>query len=290
MALEQICVSRQQSRYFVLKDYVDDSRSIRSKTTLDPHWPHRLKASALMTRLAAKLGLPYYTVATAHQIFHRYFTYTPYPEPLDENGLSVTDFAVASLFLAGKIDETIKKIKEVMTYAQLILHGMYHTFNSDSQEGEDYKKKILSAELLLLETTGFYFQFIHPHPFLIKFAKKLKLEKFVAARAWLVLQDSYQTTVCTQYTPQTIALAALMLANRYCSNATKTKVHITGEEFSCNSTDAFGAAEQMNHLYLQLVHDTGHKFEFAQEFANNKPTPIENTMETNDVNMDLSDG
>ena len=77
--------------------------------------------------------------------------------------------AAACLLLAGKVEETPKKCKDVLKVTQSIL-----TDQQMANFGSNPKEELLTHERILLQTIKFDLQIEHPYSYLLKFAKSLK--------------------------------------------------------------------------------------------------------------------
>ena len=81
--------------------------------------------------------------------------------------------AAACLLLAGKVEETPKKCKDVLKVTQSIL-----TEQQMANFGSNPKEELLTHERILLQTIKFDLQVEHPYSYLLKIAKSLKGEPF----------------------------------------------------------------------------------------------------------------
>jgi hypothetical protein len=121
--------------------------------------------------------------------------------------------AAACLLLAGKVEETPKKCRDIVKVCQALLneHQMAHF-------GSNPKEELTTHERVLLQTIKFDLQVEHPYARLLKFAKQLngekaKIEKLVQM-AWTFVNDSLCTSLCLQWEPQAIAIAFIHLAGK----------------------------------------------------------------------------
>lgn len=121
--------------------------------------------------------------------------------------------ACCCLFLAGKVEETPKKCKDIIKTARSLLNDQkFATF------GEDPKEEVMTLERILLQTIKFDLQVEHPYNYLLKYAKclkgdKNKLQKMVQM-AWTFVNDSLCTTLALQWEPEIIAVALMYLAGK----------------------------------------------------------------------------
>lgn len=96
-------------------------------------------------------------VSTAQVLAHRFYVYQSFKQH-DRYIISV-----ASLFLAGKVEESMIKYKHLQVIVRTYLmyrKKMNSSFDADLKETE---KKVLVAERILLQTLCFDVQVTHPY-------------------------------------------------------------------------------------------------------------------------------
>ena len=112
------------------------------------------------------LGLRYDTIATAVVFFHRFYMM----ESIAAYKKLV--LACACVFLAGKVEETPKKARDILRTTRDILKP-----KDWSDFGEDPKEALFLHEKILLQRINFDLNVSHPYTHLLKFAKGLKGDK-----------------------------------------------------------------------------------------------------------------
>ncbi|KAL3217987.1 hypothetical protein MRX96_031897 [Rhipicephalus microplus] len=156
---------------------------------------YRREGARFIINVGTKMGLRYDTMATGVVYFHRFYmfhSFKTFPRFIT---------ACCCLFLAGKVEETPKKCKDIIKTARSFLTDkQYLSF------GEDPKEEVMTMERILLQTIKFDLQVSHPYGFLLKYAKclkgdKSKLQKMVQM-AWTFINDSLCTTLCLQWEPE----------------------------------------------------------------------------------------
>jgi hypothetical protein len=161
--------------------------------------------------LGNQMGLRYDTMATGVVFFHRFYMFHSF------NEIPRYVMATCCLFLAGKVEETPKKCKDIIKMAKTYLESKNLKKHSDSF-GEDPLKDIMTYERILLQTIKFDLQVDHPYGYLLKYAKALKgnpdLIKSIVQSAWTFINDSYCTTLCLEWEPEIIAIALMYLASK----------------------------------------------------------------------------
>ena len=150
-------------------------------------------------------------MATGVVFFHRFFMFHSF------NEFPRYVMATCCLFLAGKVEETPKKCKDIIKMAKQYLETKNLKKHSDSF-GEDPIKDIMTYERILLQTIKFDLQVDHPYGYLLKYAKSLKGHsdsiKSIVQSTWTFINDSYCTTLCLEWEPEIIAIALMYLASK----------------------------------------------------------------------------
>jgi hypothetical protein len=125
--------------------------------------------------------------------------------------------ATCCLFLAGKVEETPKKCKDLVKIAKQYLEKQNLKKHSDMFT-EESVKEIMIYERILLQTIKFDLQVDHPYGYLVKYAKSLKGDqekiRSLVQMAWGFINDSYCTTLCLQWEPEIIAIALMYLSSK----------------------------------------------------------------------------
>jgi hypothetical protein len=80
------------------------------------------------------------------------------------------DISITAIFVASKIEETIKKLRDIF----VVIHSVKHPDSKEldpEQVSEDRRRRIMGYEKLMLETLCFDFQIRHPYEIMVKFVK-----------------------------------------------------------------------------------------------------------------------
>ncbi|XP_025105468.1 cyclin-K-like isoform X2 [Pomacea canaliculata] len=168
---------------------------------------YRREGARLILDAGNKLGLRYDTCATGVVFFHRFYMFHSFRE--------FHRYVMGSccLFLAGKVEETPKKCKDIIrTVQNLLSPEAFLAF------GEDPREEVMTMERILLKTIKFDLQVEHPYSLLLSFTKQIKGDKEkiqkMAQMSWTFINDSLCTTLCLQWEPEIIAVSLMYLASR----------------------------------------------------------------------------
>ncbi|XP_050442622.1 cyclin-K-like [Adelges cooleyi] len=187
------------------KDEIRRTASAQDGIPYELESRYRQEGARFIIDAGTKMDLGYNTMATGVVYFHRFYMYhsfSTFPRYLT---------ACCCLFLAGKVEETPKKCKDIIKIAKALLpEDKYETLGLDPRE------EVMVLERILLQTIKFDLQVDHPYQFLLKYAKclkgdKAKLTKMVQM-AWTFVNDSLCTTLCLQWEPEIIAVSLMYLA------------------------------------------------------------------------------
>ncbi|KAJ8723569.1 hypothetical protein PYW08_003481 [Mythimna loreyi] len=192
--------------YYDKKD-LQNTPSFRDAISTDTENRYRKEGARFIIDTGSKMDLGYNTVATGVVYFHRFYmfhSFRTFPRYIT---------ACCCLFLAGKVEETPKKCKDIIKVAKSLL-----TEQKFASFGDDPKEEVMTLERILLQTIKFDLQVEHPYGYLLKYAKclkgdKAKLQKMVQM-AWTFVNDSLCTTLCLQWEPEVIAVALMFLAGK----------------------------------------------------------------------------
>ncbi|KND92119.1 CTD kinase subunit beta, partial [Tolypocladium ophioglossoides CBS 100239] len=172
---------------------------------------YRLQGVQLIDNVREHLQLPVRTFDTACTYFHKFRL------NFRDSEYNYQDAALASLFVACKVEDTIKKSKDILVAA-------YSVKNPDKPTAPDDKffdgpgKVIIGLERLILETIGFDFRTRYPQKLLVKVVRRIlgtgaTARGFFAA-AYSMCLDMYKTFVPVKRTTFAMVLAVVELTAR----------------------------------------------------------------------------
>lgn len=193
--------------WFYDKKELLNTPSARDGISADVESWYRKEGAKHIIDAGNKLGLRFDTCATGVVYFHRFYMFHSFKE------FHRLVTAACCLFLAGKVEETPKKCKDIIkTFRSMLTDAQFSHF------GDDPKEEVMTLERILLQTIKFDLMVEHPYAYLLKFAKlvkgdKSKVQKMVQM-AWTFINDSLCTTLCLQWEPEIIAVAVMYLTSR----------------------------------------------------------------------------
>ncbi|XP_071962588.1 uncharacterized protein [Antedon mediterranea] len=180
-----------------------------TKDSIDPNTEarYRREGARFIIEVGTELGLRFDTMASGVVYYHRFYMIHSFKEfPRFVTGS-------ACLFLAGKVEETPKKCKDIIRVARTQIPEAHWAFF-----GDDPREEIMTYERILLQSLKFDLQIDHPYSYLLKHAKTFKGEKDkiqkLVQMAWTFVNDSLCTTLCLEWEPEIISIAFLYLAGR----------------------------------------------------------------------------
>ncbi|KAI9683409.1 MAG: RNA polymerase II C-terminal domain kinase beta subunit [Trizodia sp. TS-e1964] len=168
----------------------------------------RLQGISWIDQVRRALQLPVRTFDTAAVYFHKFRLVHV------ETEYNFQDAAAAALFTACKIEDTLKKSKEILCAAYNLKVSQSEQLSPDDNVFEGPSKTILGLERLMLESSGFDFRSRYPQGLLCKIMKFYCLDNDVGQIGYSIMLDLYRTFAPLKQSSATMALACLELATR----------------------------------------------------------------------------
>ncbi|MCJ1351944.1 MAG: RNA polymerase II C-terminal domain kinase beta subunit [Icmadophila ericetorum] len=132
-----------------------------------------------------------------------------------DNATAQQDAAAAALFTACKIEDTLKRSREILCAAYNLKLSPAEQVSQDDPMFEVPSKSIIGLERLMLEASGFDFRNRYSQRLLLKIAKFYDVDKdTVGKTAYNMSLDLYRTFAPLKQTTQTMAIACVELAGR----------------------------------------------------------------------------
>ncbi|KAL3427518.1 C-type cyclin [Phlyctema vagabunda] len=166
----------------------------------------RLQGVQWIDDVRTGLQLPVRTFDTAVSCFHRFRLIHKDIE------YQYQDAAAASLLTACKIEDTLKKSREILCAAHNLKVPIAEHLSSDDNVFDGPSKIVIGLERLMLEAANFDFRSRYPQKQLIKLTRKLQLDKNITDMAYKVMLDSYRTFTPLKQTSGTMSWACIELS------------------------------------------------------------------------------
>jgi hypothetical protein len=205
--------------YWSKEDFIENTPSRKDGISQETEKRYRKDGVTLIILCSTSLGLHHDTMATGAVFFHRFFMLQSFKH------FHRWVMAASCLLLAGKVEETPKKCKDILKTVKAHL-----TEEQWAKFGSDPKDELLTHEKILLQTIMFDLVVENPYAHMLTFSKTLmelatkakkkdeklevkqeKLQKLVQL-AWTFINDSLCTTLPLHWEPQAIAVAFLYRA------------------------------------------------------------------------------
>lgn len=179
----------------------------------------RSKGVNFITQVGIMLKLPQLTLATAAVYMHRFFMRFSMVDLPQRPGMHPYPIAATSLFLATKVEENVRRMKEIVVSCCRVAQKQPNlVVDEQSKEFWKWRDTILHHEDVLLEALCFDLQLEQPYRILYEFICFFGVAEHKALRntAWAFVNDSMYTVLSLQFSARIIAAAALYAAARHC--------------------------------------------------------------------------
>ncbi|KAL3636214.1 Cyclin-T1-3 [Castilleja foliolosa] len=236
--------------YFARKEIEENSPSRRDGIDLKKETYLRKSYCTFLQDLGMRLKVPQVTIATAIIFCHRFFLRQSHAKN-DRRTI-----ATVCMFLAGKVEETPRPLKDVILVSYEIIHKKDPAAVQRIKQKEVYeqqKELTLLGERVVLGTLGYDLNVNHPYKPLVEAIKKFQVAQNALAQvAWNFVNDGLRTSLCLQFKPHHIAAGAIFLAAKFL----KVKLPSDGEkvwwqEFDVTPRQLEEVSNQMLELYEQ---------------------------------------
>ena len=202
-----------------------DEELLRTPSVLDGLSPqkereNRAKGVNFILQAGIMLKLPQITLATASVFLHRFYMRHPMGDGTDHKGFHYYPIAATCLFLATKVEENCRKMRElVIACVRVAQKDPNKLVDEQDREYWKWRDNILHNEDLLLEALCFDLSLEPPYRILFDLLLLFGQENHKPLRnaAWAFVNDSYMTVLCLQFPSRTIAASALYAAAKHCN-------------------------------------------------------------------------
>ncbi|KAK5370450.1 hypothetical protein LTR20_010130 [Exophiala xenobiotica] len=210
-------LERTQSQWLFTPDELLLSPSILEGMPVPQELANRQKAVNFITQVGIMLKLPQLTLATASVYLHRFFMRHAMVQN-NKPGLHHYSVAATALFLATKVEENYRKMRELVVACCRVAQKQPNlVVDEQSKEYWKWRDTILHNEDLLLEALCFDLQLEQPYRILLDFLRLYGVQenKHLRNTSWAFLNDSLVTTMCLQLSPSAIAGSALYMGVKF---------------------------------------------------------------------------
>ncbi|KAJ1918872.1 RNA polymerase II C-terminal domain kinase beta subunit [Mycoemilia scoparia] len=160
----------------------------------------------LVKQVAKQIGFPTRTYCTA-QLVNNKVHVTQKAETF-----SSMPMAISCLFVASKMEETIKKVRDIIIQACMLERRETNPNKIDHNTIEKVRDSVMRMEQFVLQSIGFDFRTSQSHRTLIKICKTIGVPKSIAKSAWFIFTDCFQTLLPLQYPQCILVMASICLA------------------------------------------------------------------------------
>ncbi|KAL8996277.1 MAG: hypothetical protein Q9169_004163 [Polycauliona sp. 2 TL-2023] len=201
-----------------------ESELLRTPSILDGLSPekereNRGKGVNFIFQVGIMLKLPQVTLATASVLLHRFFVRHSMVEAPGRPAFHYYSMAATSIFLATKIEEDCRKMKElVVACVRVAQKDPRKVVDEQDKEYWRWKDNILHNEDVLLEALCFDLTLEPPYKVLFEYLNYFgeNDNRRLRNSAWAFINDSCMTTLCLQFSSRAIAASALYAAAKHC--------------------------------------------------------------------------
>ncbi|XP_025268641.1 cyclin-T isoform X3 [Camponotus floridanus] len=197
-------------RWYFTREQLANTPSRRFGIDADKELSYRQQAANFIQDMGQRLVVSQLCINTAIVYMHRFYVFH-----------SLTQFhrnaiAVASLFLAAKVEEQPRKLEHVIKMAYMCLHREQAPPDSRSDQFLEQAQDLVFNENVLLQTLGFDVAIDHPHTHVVRCCQLVKASKELAQTSYFMASNSlHLTTMCLQYKPTVVACFCIHLACKW---------------------------------------------------------------------------
>ncbi|KAF2267948.1 cyclin-like protein [Lojkania enalia] len=177
----------------------------------------RRKGVNFILQVGMMLKLPQTTLSTAAVFFNRFLMRNSLKSRPGFKPLHHYQVAATALFLATKVEENCRKMKElVIACVRVALKDPNKLVDEQTKDFWKWRDTILYSEDVLLESLCFDLSIEPPYKIMYNMLRYYQVEhnKRLRNAAWAFLSDSCLTQLCLLFTSRTIAAASLYAGAR----------------------------------------------------------------------------
>jgi protein BUR2 len=192
---------------------------VEGKLSSNTERENRCKGVNFILQAGIMLKLPQITLATASVFLHRfYMRHSMVDVPGRLPGYHYYSMAATCLFLATKVEENCRKMKElVIACVRVAQKDPNKLVDEQDKEYWKWRDNILHSEDVLLEALCFDLSLEAPYKILFELLIQIHQENHKKLRnaAWAFVNDSCLTMLCLLFSSRTIAASSIYAAARF---------------------------------------------------------------------------
>ncbi|KAJ4382446.1 hypothetical protein N0V86_002781 [Didymella sp. IMI 355093] len=206
-----------EQQWIFVEEELDRAPSILDGMSAEEERTLRRKGVNFILQVGMMLKLPQTTLSTAAVFFNRYLMRNSLKAKPGYKPLHHYQVAATALFLATKVEENCRKMKElVVACVRVALKDPNKLVDEQTKDFWKWRDTILYSEDVLLESLCFDLNVESPYKTMYDMMKYYGVEhnKKLRNSAWAFLADSALTQMCLLFDSRTIAAASLYCGAR----------------------------------------------------------------------------
>lgn len=199
-----------ESRWFFTDEQLLSTPSKDHGIDAEKEMELRQDAACMIQEMGQRLRVNQLCINTAIVYMHRFYVFHSFSK------FPYTGMAMASLFLAAKVEEQPRKLESVIQVSQSYRpHEKEANKESAKTTHRNIAEDLVFNENILLQTLGFDVAVDHPHTHIIKTCDLVKAYKDLKEASYFQASRSlHLTTMCLKYKPTIVACFCIHLACR----------------------------------------------------------------------------
>ncbi|CAG5099979.1 Oidioi.mRNA.OKI2018_I69.XSR.g16785.t1.cds [Oikopleura dioica] len=203
-----------EERWFFSKNEIEDTPSASDGIGHYDELRYRQHAANLIQECGKQLKLAQLPINTAIVFSHRFFMVHSFKK------FNKYDVAAAALFLASKVEESPRKVEQVLKvkedWTRKGASSPEPPLDPNSEEYQWKLNQLIDHELLMLQTFGFDVTIDHPHKHVIKATQFMRAPRELSHVAYFMATNSLNlTTFCLEMRPEVVAATCIYLSIKW---------------------------------------------------------------------------
>ncbi|KAF2274152.1 cyclin-like protein [Westerdykella ornata] len=210
-------VEAEEAQWIFTEEELEQTPSILDGMSIAEERHLRQKGINFLQQVGMMLKLPMTTLSTAAVFFNRFLVRNSLQARPGYKPLHHYQIAATALFLATKVEEQCRKMKEiVVACVRVALKDPNKLVDEQTKDFWKWRDTILYSEDILLESLCFDLSVEAPHQIMYRMLTYYGIQhnKRVRNAAWAFLMDSLNTLLCLQFNARTIAAASVYCGAR----------------------------------------------------------------------------